>query len=622
MADSGSGPKRDGFLDKGLSWDKRLELARAERARIEAEQGSAQITPKLKPWEVDAEAEDDADPAPVQGYPGLPRERRAAVARRMRAAEETAADKSARTAPDARDGQAAVEPGPGQEETPQRLAYEDQPPPPPARSVRAITRPLVLPGLAPPDEPELDGAALAVNRLLAAPPVDRKSALYGARFDPIPERTTQRRGVLWLVVVVCILGGLLAGVLIAVGLFFALASDARTPSPQRLLALVSGNPASAALAERPEGGAAAHVTIPRQPDVAEITRAEWTSASVGRQPVSAGMMPAHAGVARTGPMTALPALHAVPVAESPPVPPQPGLAPVRALAGATLGGPFAKDAPSVPTASVPTEVVADLAVLAAPPASTPPGVPGVETRPPHDTVQVRLAALSTDAFAGPPPPLALEAMIAGPRLAPLAPSGSGWQVAAFDAPPERRETIRAAVPDAELAVSVDDLVPPAGLSSVVALVEPIAPTSVLRAGSVGTAAFAPAPAPSVPGHLGPVAPDRALACAACQPTATVAENRTVRLRLPEASNVRDRRAVGALLEEAGFDRVLPAIQALPVSASQVRYFRPEDAEAARLLADLVRADLFDLSWFSPLPPEGTIEVLIASGGLTGTLPPG
>ena len=56
-----------GYLDKKLSWNKRLEIARARRAQIIGETGEVRPTPEQKPWESEAESFETVDaPEPTE----------------------------------------------------------------------------------------------------------------------------------------------------------------------------------------------------------------------------------------------------------------------------------------------------------------------------------------------------------------------------------------------------------------------------------------------------------------------------------------------------------------------------------------------------------------------------
>jgi hypothetical protein len=65
-------------------------------------------------------------------------------------------------------------------------------------------------------------------------------------------------------------------------------------------------------------------------------------------------------------------------------------------------------------------------------------------------------------------------------------------------------------------------------------------------------------------------------------------------------------AVAAL----GYTRREPAPVSITIRQTQVRFYHPEDAEAAQLVAETVGGPARDFTAFRPSPPEGTIEVWI------------
>lgn len=145
MANSDPGPEGEDYLDKGLSWDKRLELARARRAQVEAENGPTRLVPKLKPWE-----ESTDRPAPIQPdqplaeYPDIPPERQAAILARMRG------DAGARDPSDApakgRGAAAGAAPGDRQRPGETAPAQEARAPADPLDAVRPAGQAKRLPG--------------------------------------------------------------------------------------------------------------------------------------------------------------------------------------------------------------------------------------------------------------------------------------------------------------------------------------------------------------------------------------------------------------------------------------------------------------------------------------------
>ena len=69
-------------------------------------------------------------------------------------------------------------------------------------------------------------------------------------------------------------------------------------------------------------------------------------------------------------------------------------------------------------------------------------------------------------------------------------------------------------------------------------------------------------------------------------------------------------AVIAALAESGADPA-PRRVNLTISTSNVRYFHPEDAGAATVIADGIGAQLRDFTDFQPSPPEGLVEIWMA-----------
>ncbi|WP_146065111.1 hypothetical protein [Albidovulum inexpectatum] len=68
------------------------------------------------------------------------------------------------------------------------------------------------------------------------------------------------------------------------------------------------------------------------------------------------------------------------------------------------------------------------------------------------------------------------------------------------------------------------------------------------------------------------------------------------------------------LAQSGFRPPDPTKVAFAISRSNVRYFHQGDAQAARILAERIGADLRDFTDFTPSPPQGTIEVWLAGRG--------
>ena len=54
--------------------------------------------------------------------------------------------------------------------------------------------------------------------------------------------------------------------------------------------------------------------------------------------------------------------------------------------------------------------------------------------------------------------------------------------------------------------------------------------------------------------------------------------------------------------------------AIPIADNQVRFYRAEDAQAARVLASRLDADLVDLTWFAPGSDIAKIDILLSTSG--------
>lgn len=201
LAEDDAASKREAYLDKGLSWDKRLELARAQRAQIEAATGPARITPRHKPWEEEAPeanrpaAERRADPVP--DYPDIPPARQAAIAARQKAEAEREA-----AAEQLRDG-----------ETDERSRKSPPILPAGAGARRAQGRPSVLG-----ERPARDTTAEAVDRLLS--PTGEARPAEDARFEEIRPAAVPRKRAVWILAAACILGGLALGITLALAVFY------------------------------------------------------------------------------------------------------------------------------------------------------------------------------------------------------------------------------------------------------------------------------------------------------------------------------------------------------------------------------------------------------------------
>ena len=85
-----------------------------------------------------------------------------------------------------------------------------------------------------------------------------------------------------------------------------------------------------------------------------------------------------------------------------------------------------------------------------------------------------------------------------------------------------------------------------------------------------------------------------------------------RLSGGEVGSVEDR------LRAGGFGDAELRPTDLTISRSNVRYFSPADAAAARAVATALNADLRDFTSFSPRPPAGTLEIWLAGQGSGAT----
>lgn len=201
-ADDDAASRGEAYLDKGLSWDKRLELARAQRARIEAATGPTRVTPRNKPWEEEAPeaarpvADRPADPDPVPEYPDIPPARQAAIAARLKA--------------EAR--REAVEPADENSDEPVR---KSPPVLPAGAGARRMTR---QPSVLAAERPARDTTAEAVDRLLS--PTGAARPAEHPRFEEIRPAAAPRKRAVWVLATACILGGLALGIALALAVFY------------------------------------------------------------------------------------------------------------------------------------------------------------------------------------------------------------------------------------------------------------------------------------------------------------------------------------------------------------------------------------------------------------------
>lgn len=530
QADSIPGSGGEDYLDKALSWDKRLELARERRAQVEAEAGPTQFVAKRKPWEGDATESDGVGIPAIPEYPDMPPARRAAMLARMKA---DAAGKGGR--PQAHGGEDQDQ----AKARTDRNEVRDQ-----AKVVRLADR-AQGDAQATSDNPFLkdrqaDEALEAVSRLLTSPTGSTSTASL-ARFDPIPPPLAELpRSWVWLVALVCLLAGVMAGILLAVALFLAIGAQVRVPETGSAMTVAADS-------------TGASMSKPTQPALVPLRSSGGTEGATPAADAGTGSAPAAPAAPGVGQPVVRPVtLAATSTRRLPPVP---------ALPGFSLDG-----VPATPSRTVQP--------------SAPAVVDPIPVDPIIDAAPEMTAPQQPARMTGP----GALAVAAVPETMPVLPQSDVPDVSA------------SAPTVAEAPVPVEKI---AFVSA-----EPSRPRAAYTRPAL------------------PVTPDPVFACDSCTLTDAVTLGKTVRLRLPSALARNERTHLRDLLRGAGFARVVPAIEPVPVRSSQVRYFRSEDADAARLLASMTRAELFDLSWFAPRPADGTIEVLIAVGGVSGAMPPG
>lgn len=207
---------------------------------------------------------------------------------------------------------------------------------------------------------------------------------------------------------------------------------------------------------------------------------------------------------------------------------------------------------------------------------TAPEVPAI----PADGPVVRPAALSARPEA--PPPGSGLPTAAAAEAAPVAQR--------FDAPAVRLDvSAPAQEPAAEIAETspLEAVLPrpdvPPAPARTAALDQPAAPDSGLPAQSV--------PVAPGPRHAGPVV-----------------------VHAPQSVTGSELAGVIEGLDAEGFVLAEPARVDVTVKQSNVRYFHPEDAEAAAAVAAVLGALVRDFTDFAPTPPAGTIEVWLAGRG--------
>jgi nicotinate-nucleotide--dimethylbenzimidazole phosphoribosyltransferase len=553
-------------------WDRRLEAARARRAQVLAERrarGDAQGKTLLsrKPWEDEAAPPSDPQPAPT--------------------------------------------PAP-------------QPAPPQRPALRLVETPDTSP--APYDRAAPVGGVEAAVAAKARSRDERRAA--AAVFEPLaaeepsPRPASGRRRRIWPV---ALLGTAAVGGLAALGLLVA------TPTPDRdsgtaPAAAVTGNavaeteavdpPApdapvevaaavTAALAP-PEGEAAPEVpaadAVPEgttAPEEAPVEAAEAPApAPAPAEPVLDAPRPIDiAGleaIALAAPAAAGDATAALPGQSETPgprtLPPPPLLAPADpALSGIGVRAQVA--APSLASGLAVTRAAEASGV--ATPAAAATRVAGAEAP--------RLAPPSQDALAAIPAPLAAVAQVGEAAVLPAAPGSAAepdLQLPAVLAAVARPVPAEApAASEAGPAPRVD-AVPPAAL-----------PAPEAEVATEVAAAPEPAPEPAVEAAAEPSEEPAAIAEAAAEApppprvdavlVSILAPRDTAPERVAEAAGT-----IGGL----GYTSREPAEVGVTIRQTQVRYYHPEDAAAAELVAAAVGGTARDFTDFRPQPPDGTVEV--------------
>jgi hypothetical protein len=92
---------------------------------------------------------------------------------------------------------------------------------------------------------------------------------------------------------------------------------------------------------------------------------------------------------------------------------------------------------------------------------------------------------------------------------------------------------------------------------------------------------------------------------------------TIRIHLPNGSSQARFTTMAAVVQAAGFDDVRSARTPYSIRETQVRYFHPEDAAAAAIVADRTGAQIRDFTDYRPSPPPGSIEVWVAGRAAGG-----
>ncbi|MGI1663555.1 hypothetical protein ACRDNQ_15045 [Palleronia sp. KMU-117] len=564
-------------------WDKRLEAARARRAQVLSEKRARGEAPgqtliSRRPWE-------DEGAGPLG----------------------PAADVPSDAAP-----QPSVQ-DPVQVPT----QVQGQPPAPPAQPASRVLRlvprsPEALPDSDAPDAPDRPASsfesavAAASGTPQTQPPLPLEFPVERAP-DPETQTLARRRRVGPLALV----GGFAIGGLVALGVLFmggeaGLGPDAAQPSggaDAPVTAPTAATPAPAPLAEAAEPvmtpPPAPPVSAPPASPAAQPTEAASLQDEATPQPEvvldppRAIDLAALNAIALGAPPAAEPsvagALAGLVDARAPrsfaPPPLLPPDDPVLAGLGvrAQVSAPSARPGPQVPDGA---EVVGLARPSAAAPQATPTGSAAL-VPPLAEAIPARLpdpaggvvAALVPAAFAG------LPEGDAAPELAPL--------TLALPAPrPLALSPVAAPIAEAAPALSVDAPAPlPTAAPALVdeARPEETQPEAVASSAAPDGPADTPAAAPAA------VPPPRADAV-------------LVHILVPRDAAPGGADAVLERIGATGYLSRDPAQVGVTIRQTQVRFYHPEDAAAAALIADAVGGPARDFTGFRPQPPEGTVEV--------------
>ncbi len=99
-----------------------------------------------------------------------------------------------------------------------------------------------------------------------------------------------------------------------------------------------------------------------------------------------------------------------------------------------------------------------------------------------------------------------------------------------------------------------------------------------------------------------------------------AQNLRIILTTSSAMSATQRAGFEAAIESFGFSIGTAQTAGFRISENQVRFFHPEDINAAGALADAVGARVRDFTSFRPAPPPGTLEIYLNAEGLAPLQP--